>query len=167
MSVSTTPPRVANWKVGVPRRRVNSVGEHREPATRQVRGLPVGSPPREGVSGTYARLPSRDAGKVVSQIRYKLAQLDQRLMPPTAGSHGLTEVQLNPQRIPSGWRRIPSNFTSTAQSPPAGTGPVRASIGATKRGMSSCGPYRQSRWDPPRRCGIRGDAGLRGRHARD
>jgi hypothetical protein len=36
--------------------------------------------PREGVSGTHARLPSRDAGKAVSQIRYKLAQLDQRLM---------------------------------------------------------------------------------------
>jgi hypothetical protein len=35
------------------------------------------------------------------------------------------------------WRRIPSNFTSTAQPSPMGIGPVRASIGATNRGSPS------------------------------
>ena len=36
------------------------------------------------------------------------------------------------------WRRIPSNFTSKAQPSPASTGAVCASMGATKRGSSSC-----------------------------
>jgi hypothetical protein len=38
---------------------------------------------------------------------------------------------------PRSWSRIPSNFTSNAQPPPTGSGPVRASIGATNRGSSS------------------------------
>jgi hypothetical protein len=138
----------------LPRRDLTNLGIIRQTPERwPVPARHVGAPCRPGrvaAGGGWRsrdrRRPPRQTSSPSSSTRWRPRAL------AMAASSGNSSLQSRPGRErrhtarPSrrSWRRIPSNFTSTAQPPPTGTGPVRASIGATKSGSSS-GAWRQSR----------------------